>query len=307
MRIVIVIAGLAACAGRGSSQSPPAEAAAAASPGQTTAASPGQATASCATEANALAASLRTAATGAWATFEAALVDRPELPTGAPPDAPVLELGVADTLFEGQALGPAALREHLTAVYDKRDERHALEPDRPDPAVVSLYIDRRVPWSRVVEAWQAAHDAGMRAPVFVFAAAPPPPPPRAPIDDELDAIPDGQRATGYAALLTREIAPCPTLVRVFDQLATGPGDDKTDRLIDGLVPALVACQCAVDVPDLRAVLWRVLVAPRPVTSIAFDPAAPAATLALPATTPWSEASVRFTPDLRNATLRVRGR
>lgn len=309
MRFVIVVAGLAACAGRGSSQSspgevearrtdPPAEPPAAAPTGPATAAS-------CATEADALAASLRTAESGAWFVSEVALVDRPDLSPGAPSDVPVLELGVADTRFEGQALGPAALRERLAAVYGKRDERHALEPDRPDPSLVGLYIDGRVDWSRVVEAWQAAHDAGMRAPVFVFAATPPTPPPRAPIDDELDAIPDGQRASGYAELLTREIATCPALVRVFDQLATEPGDDKPRQVIDAVGPALVACRCAVDIPGLRAVLWRVLIAPRPVTSLAFDPAAPAATLALPAGTPWSVASARFTPDLRNATLRVR--
>lgn len=267
------------------------------------------AAATCTTEADALAASLRTAGLhgGAWASFDLALVPRPELTAEAPSDTPQLELGVDGTSFDGVVLGPSELRDRLAAAYRRQEERRALEPDRPDPAVITLQIDGRVPWSRVVEAWRAAHDAGMRAPVFVFAAPAPTPPPRAPIDDELDALPDGRRAAGYGELLARELAPCPALVRAFDQLATYLGDDRPRRQVDALARALVACRCAVDLPALRAVLWRVLVNPRPVTSLRFDAAAPATPLALPASMPWAEASTHFTPALRNATLRVRGR
>ena len=267
----------------------------------------------CRREAEALVASLHAVDSGPsplWIPPEVELVPRPDLGKDVPADAPTLVVGVDAIRLQGMQVATYELRERLLALRAQALDDAARHPERagPTPDTVVLVIDRRARWSRIVDAWQIARAAGLRAPVLVFGApVTVTPPPRAPIDDALDAIlrsDSGQRAAELAALVSREVKSCPSLVRLFGAIASDDGTSKSQTLIDGMAPALVECRCRVNLANLHSVFWHVLADTHPVTTLALDPAAPETVIGLPATATWADAAAHFTPGLGNPELRV---
>jgi hypothetical protein len=161
------------------------------------------------------------------------LVERGDLPDAQPRYAPVVNVG-ATTTYQGQAVTTPELAARLAAAHarivEDLDQGRFPRRDPPDPRELNFVIDAKTPWPRVVETVAAATQAGMTAPVFVFASpVTAKSPPRAPIDRELDAITtshDGNVATKLADVTSRLVKGCPSMIRVFGQVASTEAPDK---------------------------------------------------------------------------------
>ena len=125
------------------------------------------------------------------------------------------------------------------------------------------------------------------------------------MDDKLDAIlkaESGERASEVAKLASQVVRDCEPLKKEFGSVASVEGQDKGMILASAVKPALIACKCQANIPELRSVMFRILYVPRPLRVIAFDPDASKTPIKLPKTTTWAEASKRFAPTLGNAEL-----
>lgn len=221
------------------------------------------------------------------------LVVRADLPPDAPAWGPVIAVGATVSVDREPVADRSALDQRLVALRARLD---AMAPrGGADPAVVVLAIDAQAPWSTVVWVADAARAAGFDHPALVFArpAAPVTPPPRSSIDAELDAVAGDNKATQVARIAARVARSCPALIRVFGEVSAGT-DDRAQQLIDGIEPALIACNCDLDIAALRSLMFRVLFVPRPTTALAIALAADGRRIALPAATPWSTAHAQVT-------------
>lgn len=191
--------------------------------------------------------------------------------------------------------------EHIEAFYRNR-------PNPPDARTINLVVDEATSWGTVVDVVSTARRAGFTRPSFVFVLpSTGTPPPRAPIDDEIDKLvagPPDNVATSFAEMVSQEVKRCPAATKVFGAVGGVEADNKAEYIAEAIPEALVECDCNVDLPNLRAVLWRVMVTPNPPRVLALDPDAPAETIKLPASTTWKDAAKRFTPALKNADLVV---
>jgi hypothetical protein len=213
-------------------------------------------------------------------------------------------------LGEDSVTDVAALGVRLADAYAKLQADLESGKLRPtwvkEPRRVYFLIDPATPWERVVAAVGEANQAGLTAPGFVFEQPQTvTPPPRAPMDDKLDAVmkaEPSERASEVAKLASKLVDKCAPLKDSFGRVAGVEGENKAMVIARSVKPSLVACKCGVDVPALRAVLFRVMFVPRPPRVITFDPSGGKQPIALPKTTTWAEASKRFTPTLKNAEL-----
>jgi hypothetical protein len=178
----------------------------------------------------------------------------------------------------------------------------------PAPDRVYVLVAAPTPWHEVVAVTAAIQRAGM-APAFVFVqpvTTKPPPPTR--VDRELDALRGDDNASNKAVaiseMISKRVTRCPALIEAFGHTSAYDGANRALQLARSVAPALVACGCQVDIPELRSILFQVLFVPHPPRVIAFDASAPATPLALSAQTPWSEASQRLTAAIRNASFAV---
>jgi hypothetical protein len=227
---------------------------------------------------------------------------------------PTVTIGARDTVYQGQLVGDAGeLEERLTATRRKIEDdlargRSAGDPPS-DPRQLHLLVDEAAPWARVVAAVEVAHRAGFTIPSFPFTPPPGPStrPPRTAFDDRMDAL-ERDLAVGKIpqapapseSLLER----CPAATRLFGQLGMMETGDKAAALVRGIGPALVDCSCKTDLPGLRSMLWHLLNNSHPVRGLAVEISPDAPPIALPASTPWREASKRLTPATRRAWFAV---
>lgn len=239
------------------------------------------------------------------------LIKRTDIKPVALPRAPTLALKATAMRFEGKGVDAAGLAAGLHGTMAKiaadpyRKQHRAKEPLER----IYVLVDEATPWSAVVSAVGIAATEGFTAPAFVFEQPQTvTPPPRTSIDDRLDQIlktESGNRATELAREMSKIIAGCRALEQAFGAVGPVEADNKAMMLSRAIAPSLVECNCNVDVPALRSLMFRVIYVPRPPRVIAFDPKATAETLAFPGDTTWAEASKRFQPALKNATLEVR--
>ena len=241
--------------------------------------------------------------------LDAKLVVRSDLPAlTARSTAPSVYVAAGRIEVDGTVVpDPAALREHLLEWRNRAEDK--AKPDDPEPVHWFVEFDPAVPWSQVVAIVEAANNAGLHAPAFVFAVADTTkPPPRTPVDDELDQLDKvlpADRATGLAKILEKEIAGCTALQRVFSSVGRDESVEKSTYVINGFGPALVECQCHANLLNLRSAMFRVIHNANAPHVLAFDPEAEPTELAMPATMPWSEASAQLKPDLKAATFVVK--
>lgn len=226
------------------------------------------------------------------------LVLRPDLPRVELRYAPVLEIRADRLVLDGSMIdNHADLEDRLRGRHEAAVRDVELGTSRhnpPDPTLLNLLIDERAPWEIVVEVADTALAAGFDHPAVAFARPPAAitRPPRAPIDDELDraaAAEPSQRATQFARSMQKVVASCPALIRVFGEIGSSDGGDKSQQLLDGLEPALVECNCRVDLPALRSVFFRLFYVEHPVTAVAVVLAADGRAVVQPASTPWRDA------------------
>lgn len=230
------------------------------------------------------------------------LVPRADAVAAADDGAPVVKIIANGLVYRGKLLDASELDVELVA-----EQARIAEAGRApaDPRRIYFAIDAGAPWQQVVDGVRAAALAGFDAPGFVFAAGARPSPtfPRTAIDDRLDRLeadPAGAatRATALAQMLEDMTRSCPALVRLFGTIASTEGD-KAEHLIRGLGPALVECECNIDVPALRAVLWRMF-ATTPTRVVVLERASyevdpTRATIVLGPETPWSTAAKSIRP------------
>lgn len=239
------------------------------------------------------------------------LVTRDDLPAAKQSDGVAIELGPRDTMIAGQLVARDEIADTLAARHARAVDEQALGRRHPaDPQLLYLSIDETVPWERVVASAEGAQQVGFTTLAFVFArTATVKRPPRSPVDDQLDKIETSDdpstKATQLAKLIQGVIKPCPPLTEAFGRVASTDTDDKATYIIQQVQPALVDCECKVDIPSLRSALWRVIANTRPTTDvrIALDRAAPP--IALPAATPWRDAQNQLKPGAATGWLVVR--
>jgi len=229
------------------------------------------------------------------------LVTRDDLPASVQSYGPSVQIEARRFVIDGRLVSYDELIEALAAKHEyvvDELERRGRGRGTSDPQVLYLVIDEAAPWDAVVAVTETAAHAGFTTPAFVFArTATVKPPPRSPVDDQLDKIQNGDdassKATQLAALIKGVIKPCPALTEAFGKVAATDADDKAGYIIQQVQPALLDCECKVDIPSLRSALWRLLANTKPTTEVrlTLDRAAPP--IALPAKTPWREAAAKL--------------
>ena len=224
--------------------------------------------------------------------------------------APIVVLRPTEVIYQGSVVtSDDELRKRLSEAHEQV-KASLWRRDRPDPRHVYFLIHADTPWSRVVEAVTVADQAGMQAPMFVFAHPDAPkPPPRSSVDAKLDALRDeqtsGTKATTLANMMSAQIEKCPALQRAMGELGSDEGKPKHQLLVEKLGPALVECECNVRYPELRSILWFLLVNQKPARVVITDPGAPdEERIAFPPTTTWAEASKRLSATTTGIELAV---
>ena len=233
------------------------------------------------------------------------LVTRDDIAPHPPTDsAPVLEVRASGLALDGKVVALGELGDALAAKRHEREDRIASHQismrgaSRFDPARVFVAIDQRAAWRDVVAALRASADAGGVHVVLAFARTPKgsPPPPH-PIDAELAALlarRDPSAASELAKMVQKVIERCKPLAAAYGSVAADEPDDKAETLLRATWPSLVECDCAVDLPAFRSMMYSVMVNRHPKTFLALtlDDAAPA--LELPAATTWQDAQKQIT-------------
>ena len=228
------------------------------------------------------------------------LVTRRELPAVRLTTAPSVIIEGDATLFQGGAVRSLdALHERLVAMRKHIEAElragRGSRIDPPDPSQLYVAIEGTVSWKRVVDTVDVMQRAGFTKPMFLFAvpenASPPPP---SSVDDELDAIArddNANKASEVARITGAIVAPCPSLITVFGEVAEH--DDKAAFILRSTAPAVAKCKCAVDIPALRSVLWRLLHNPHPVRALPIELDRSAKAISVPATATWQQARERL--------------
>ena len=240
-------------------------------------------------------------------------VRRDDLAPLEPALSPVVQVRPDAITFQGDRVADAAeLGVRLAEARAGAEEVAEMTPERERGALrrLHLVLDRRTTWDTAVQVTDAAREAGYTEVIFVFARPPAtPPPPRSAVDDELDRAlqkDSSERATEAARIAERIVKGCAAIERLFGSVASTPGEDKAARLLAGVGPALVECDCAVDIPALRSVLWRIAGNPRPLSAVTVELAPDAPPITLPAATTWEKAAARLQRGAGRTRLAVGG-
>jgi hypothetical protein len=159
---------------------------------------------------------------------------------------------------------------------------------------VNLEIDGDVKWGTIAAVMAAAATSGFDHVNVVFARPRNPAvPPRSKIDDEIDRIAGsgdpGSRAAEFGSLMSDVIASCKPIGKLFSEVAR-PDVPAADHVIAGLGPALIECNCDLDLPSLRSGLWRLLAVSKPTSVLELVIARDGQPVEQPASRPWYEAN-----------------
>ena len=234
------------------------------------------------------------------------LVTRTDLPRGPVAPAPIVLVSPTHVTLNGRGMKPDELAGELAR--EARAAKDAIAPGRlraPLPGQSSrllLVVDGGADWGAVARLAAAAAAAGFDHLALLFERpAATRPPPRTATDDELDALrarygptgimdESGQREVDRIA--SRVTRSCDAVPKLLASVARSDGD-KAEMLIRGIAPALVACDCQVDMPSLRSRLWRLIGVRHPTSALEITLAPNARRVDLSAATPWREASQRL--------------
>ncbi len=219
------------------------------------------------------------------------LAVRTDLPRGKLARAPVVTVKPAQIAFESQLVADAKeLASKLAA--------------SPDKTQLYLLLDGDAPWGTIAAVGEAAATSGFDR-VSIVLARPrtgSPPPPRSHVDDEIiEIVKDDSRGGKASEIAHAErdvVAKCPAMVKLFGDVASVETTDKADYLLDRIGPALVDCDCNVDLPSLRSVMWRLIGNPTPVVVLPLVLARDGTAIEQPTSRPWSAASRELAPGQR---------
>jgi hypothetical protein len=160
---------------------------------------------------------------------------------------------------------------------------------------LELFVDESVPWSEVVTVAGLAAHAGFTHVYFVFARAEQAvPPPHTSIDDIVrDAKNESDRMMALVPARKSFQAACPALTRAFGAIPQHTATWYRDTFVPGFGKALAACDCKVDLAELRSWMFYELTPVVQTGSLDVTLARTGKTIALPGKTPWREASKKL--------------
>lgn len=225
------------------------------------------------------------------------LAMRPELPYVMARQAPMVKLLPGKIEYQDKTVTAQELATELAVARKRIDEDMALgrfpKHDPPDPKLIDVLIDADATWGDVVKMTDVLARVGFPHASIAFGKpSPVSPPPRTWVDDKTDELRkshDGNAATELANLIKQIIPGCPQMISVFGEVGSSEGGDKVTEIIDGAEKALVACNCNLDLPAFRSVMWAVAGNPHPSTVIAIDLSKSGKAITQPAATKWSDA------------------
>jgi hypothetical protein len=214
---------------------------------------------------------------------------------------PLVEISKKRTWVENQVARPNQLDELLL-----KTAKQAENLGRGDKEAVKLprllvAVDRDAPWGRLVAVHDAAARAGFTQISLLFTpygAATTKRPGPSSIDGQLDTIAtmtDPVKKVPQLAKLTRKVCGgCAPLDKVFKTLSVTNPEAKA-RVITRFLPDAVAeCDCAIDLPALKAILWTMLERPTMIVEqfeIATKKSEKQKGVKLAPDTPWHKAHV----------------
>jgi hypothetical protein len=211
------------------------------------------------------------------------LAVRTDLPRSKLVPAPLLSIKPAQIMFQGQ----------VVADVKELEGKLAESPGKPS---LYLQIDGDAKWGTIAAVADAAGQGGFDHVSVVFARprASGAPPPHSRVDDELVDIVNNPNRTGKASEIAHTMrdvaASCPSMTKLFGDIASVEGLEKADYLLDHVGTALVDCDCNVDMPSFRSVMWRMIHNPMPVVVLPLVLARDGTAVEQPASRPWSAAS-----------------
>jgi hypothetical protein len=229
------------------------------------------------------------------------LAARPELPSmNEAENAPVVFVRAAGIEFRGEHPSVVELEAKLAEVATKtQDDITAGKVPKRFVWDHRIYvaIDRDAPWSSVAAVAGAAAKAGYVKWIAMFAKpSPVAAPPRSAISDKLDKLladdSVDNKATEIARMTSDVIKTCPALGKAFGAVSSDEGD-KAAELIEAIEPALVDCNCDLDVPSLRSVFFSIAGNLHPIGTIAVQLDDSATPLAFPSATPWHDVAPKL--------------
>lgn len=206
----------------------------------------------------------RAAELGAWAIAIAPEGDAMVTATGVTladaPDAPLLQPGRVTSMIritrDEPADDPTELRERVL-----RDRASARDGDR---LRAQVWIDRDAPMDRIAAVADDLAHADVHEVELVFrraAKSSTPPPPRSAVSDQLDAVMRAEpatRATEVARIVQSLVASCPSFKKEFGRVAADGPESKAMLMARSLERATVDCDCNLDLPSMRSVMWDLI-------------------------------------------------
>ncbi len=262
IRVALVVATLAACKG-------------------------GKSPAQCKTEVDDLVAFVAAIPQPARVPPETHLVERRELPL-AP--MPAVDIVIVE---------PDGIAYHGSHVADA--EELATRLQAPGERAIAIAIDGDAAWGIAVDVMVAVAASGHDHQLVMFSrpyTMPPPPPPRTRVEEAL-ALAGAPGTKKYAAELSRQyreiLRGCRNLDRAFSEMSDTADPDKWKILVDGIGRALPECDCAVDIAQLRSLLWAIGYAPEPAAAFEVVIARDGTRFEYPLMAGWSEVAPHLSP------------
>jgi hypothetical protein len=160
---------------------------------------------------------------------------------------------------------------------------------------VVLAIDGSIPWSEVATVAGLAARAGFAHAYFMFAQAEQAvPPPHTSVDDAVAKTTNpGDRLLALVPARRALVASCPALMKAIAVIPQHTASWFRDTFVPGFGTALTACDCKVDLAELRSWMFYELTPVVQTGSLDVELVKTARPLALPGKMPWREASKKL--------------
>ena len=160
---------------------------------------------------------------------------------------------------------------------------------------VVLVIDEAVPWSEVATVAGLAARAGFSHAYFMFARAQQAvPPPHTSVDDAVaKATSKGDRLMALVPARRRFVASCPALMKALAVIPEHTATWYRDTFVPGFGAALTACDCRVDLAELRSWMFYELTPFVQTGSLEVELVQTGRRVTLPGKMPWREASKKL--------------
>jgi len=228
------------------------------------------------------------------------LVERPDLKPTDGVEGPVIYIRANGVDVQGKHVAvdelPHVLEDlankMLQDITDGKVLRHFVWDHR-----VYVMIDRDAPWSTVTAVARAAEATGYSKWIAMFSKpSPVAAPARSSVSDQLDKVlgdNTGSTATELARLTSEVAKSCKPLVKAFGAVGSEAYDNKSTALIEETGPALIECNCDLDMPALRSLYYAIVGNPHPLTVAVITLDKTATPIALPPATPWHDAAMKL--------------